>query len=108
MLNLDDLNTTELVALARENDPDAHRGLGRDVLFTLITDTYEDTLPERKVDKLRLKIMGYILDHWSQVNPLLSCPAKTKNPRACFRCTDVQVVECAFVNPAAFDKTQGD
>jgi hypothetical protein len=97
-VDLEDLNDSELASVAQDIDPEAHRGLSRSTLTQLIEHGEEPVLPERGVNKVRLKIMQFILDHWTQVAPLLSCPASTKNPRACFTCTDVQVFECALIN----------
>ena len=104
---LDELNDSELVLLAQDHDPGAHRGLGRDVLLAIITGDVESALPERTIDTSRRRIMLYVLDHWNQVKPLLSCPARTASPSACFNCTDIQVVECVVTNPQIF-KDQGD
>lgn len=61
------------------------------------------SLPQRKINKVRLQIMDYVLDNWPRVSPLLSCPAKSKSPRACFECVDVQVAECALTNPQVLE-----
>lgn len=96
-MKLDDLNTSELVLLAQEENPSAHRGLGRDVLVRIIHGEEID-LPTRPVDASRRVVGLYIIEHWTQVEPLLTCPAKKQNPRACFHCTDIQAVECALWN----------
>lgn len=101
-MELDDLNDTELVLVAQDVDEQAHRGLGRDALMEIIEAGEAPGLKTRRVNKTRLRIMQYINDHWKQVEPLLSCPASTKDPRACFQCTDVQVVECAVTNQKQF------
>ena len=107
---LDELNDSELVLLAQDHDLNAHRALGRDRLYKIILSPDDNELPVRRVNKVRLKIMGYILGHWTQLKPLLSCPARTKKPTACFQCTDTQVSECALGNPQIFtpDKPKGD
>lgn len=105
---LDDVNLSELVLLAQDEDPGAHRGLGRELLYKIILVEHDEALPTQKVDKVRLAVMGYVLDHWKQVKPQLSCPAKTQDPKACFRCSDVQAVECALDNPQIFTKKAGD
>jgi hypothetical protein len=94
---LDDVNLTELVLLAQDTNPNAHRGLGRDLLEEIALGK-EIELPVTKLNNTRLTIMGFILEHWTQVKPLLSCPAKTQDPEACFQCTDIQVIECITAN----------
>lgn len=103
---LDDLNASELLLLAQEQNPNVHRGLSRDLLYSVALG--EDTdLPERRVDKVRLKIMKFVLGHWKQVEPLVQgCPAKTQDPRACFQCTDIQAVQCALENPIVFKQKE--
>ena len=100
MAILDQMNMTELTELAKETNPDAHRGLSREVLNQIILNAPEDgpKLPEKPINKYRLRIMTFVLDHWEQVKPMLTCPAKSGDPRACFGCTDVQVVECVTMN----------
>jgi hypothetical protein len=101
-LVLDELNTSELLLLAQEHNLNVHRGLDRAVLYAIILGEDVD-LPERRVDKYRLRIMGFINEHWKQVEPLVrGCPAGTRDPRACFQCTDVQVVECMMTNAQFF------
>lgn len=97
---LDRMNMTELVELAKETNPEAHRGLPPEVLKQIIMNAPEDgpELPEKPVTKYRLRIMAYVIDHWTQVEPTLTCPAKSGDPRACFNCTDLQVVECVTIN----------
>lgn len=97
-MSLDDCNTSELVLLAQDNDPEAHRGLDRETLKELILSEDPLSLPEREVNKVRLKIMQYVRDHWIQVQPLLTCPARSGQPDACFVCPDIQAVECATKN----------
>jgi hypothetical protein len=94
---LDDMNLSELTLLAQEHHPEAHRGLGRKVLVAIALDG-SVSLPNRQINKVRLHIMDYIVAHWTQIKPLLSCPARSGEPRACFQCSDVQAVECALTN----------
>lgn len=109
-MDLEDLNDSELVMLAQEVDESAHRGIERKTLIQLIEQgTSEGTyLRPRRVNKLRLKIMEFILDNWKQVEPLLSCPARTREERACHQCTDVQAVECAVLNQKTLMKKEKD
>ncbi len=101
---LDEMNTSELLLLAQENNPNAHRGLPREVLYELITSDEETDLPDRHVDKVRLQIMSFVDENFKQVEPLVQGgPAKTRDLRACFQCTDIQVVECALTNPIIFE-----
>lgn len=98
-MELDDLNLTELLDLARQENQNAHRGLGRDVLTALAVGEHID-LPPRRIDTYRDDIFLWVDAHWKQVAPLISCPLKTRSPRACHTCTDVQVAECVTKNSA--------
>lgn len=101
MSDLDDINHTELVLLAQDNDPEAHHGISRAKLIKTAHDKH-GPLPNRQINKVRLRIMEYTIEHWQQLKPLLDCPAQTKKPRACFTCTDFQVAECALTNKQIF------
>lgn len=95
---LEDLNLSELAEMARAIDPNAHRGLSRETLETIIREWIEDSTPQRKIDVWRKKIFELCDSHWDQVAPLLSCPMKTRSPWACFHCPDFQVAECTLLN----------
>ena len=94
---LDELNLSELVQMAWLVNPGAHRSLPRDTLYAIIQGE-EVWLPERHVDIWRHTIFKFCDMHWQQVNPLLSCPMKSRKPHACFNCPDIQVAECTLVN----------
>lgn len=98
------MNLSELVQVAQGIDERVHRGLGREVLVEVILAGQAPELPERAVDKVRLRIMGFILDNWDQVKPLVQCPARTGNPRACFQCTDVQAILCFDENKKVIEE----
>jgi hypothetical protein len=99
-------NHTELVALAQELDPRACRSTSREDLLRIIAGQEID-LPERSVDAVRLYIMRFVNRNYDQLRPLLDCPAKTRDPRACFNCLDYQVVECATSSATTlFDKEE--
>lgn len=95
---LDSMNASELLLLAQETNPNAHRGLPRETLI-LLTLGEDADLPPRKVDKTRLLVMQWIDANFKQVSPIVQgCPARTRDLRACFQCTDVQATECALTN----------
>lgn len=96
-----DINLTELVLLAQDLDNNAHRGLGRSALIALLEGRPEP-LPTYRVDKYRLRIMTFLDANWERVEPLLKCPARSRDLRACFTCTDIQVAECSLNNPTIF------
>ena len=97
------LNLSELVQICKEIQPEAHRHLPRELL-ELIAMGEDVELPERTVNKTRLKIMTYINENYSQVEYQISCPAKSRDPHACFTCTDLQVACCTVSNLKLFGK----
>ncbi len=97
-MDLDSCNLTELVTMARELDPEAHRGLSRETLCKIINGEETRPLKQRSINKIRLKIMTFINENWEQVSPLISCPAKSRDSYACFTCCDVQVSLCTLTN----------
>lgn len=98
------LNTSELVLNAQDVDENAHRGMERSELIRLITKGSDEPLPTYRPDKYRLRIMEYLNDNWQRVEPLIRCPARSRDPRACFSCTDIQVAECSLSNAFIFKK----
>jgi len=103
---LDSLNVSELVLMAQETNPSAHRGLPRETLIRLALGEDVD-LPQRRVDKTRLLVMQWIDANFKQVSPIVGgCPARTRDLRACFQCTDVQATECALTNSFILKNTE--
>lgn len=89
------LNHSELARIAQELEHEAHRGLPRELLIRIIEGA-SPVLPERTVNKKRLKIMQTLNENWEQVSCLISCPATSRDPRACFSCHDLQAVSCSL------------
>ncbi len=101
-INYDKLNLTELVTLVRRVEPNAHRGLPREVLVGILEEEIEPKLPHRIIDGKRLRIMEYINGNWTAVRELITCPAKSRDPHACFGCSDLQVSLCTIENSKKF------
>ena len=100
-MDLDELNLSELAQLTQSMDPRAHRDLPREVLVALFRGEEYD-LPDRSVDEYRERIFLFVDHNWEQLSPLISCPLKTRSPRSCFTCTDIQVAECVTQNRSTF------
>lgn len=96
-----ELNTSELLAMAGEFNPRVHRGLPRELLIQIIEGA-DVELPERVINKKRLRIMGYINEHWAAVSYQISCPARSQDPYACFGCSDLQAASCVLANSKKF------
>jgi len=97
-MSWNELNDSELVLLATMVNPRVHRGIPRKVLIALLDDEEVYDLPPREVDDARDDIFQMVDRYWSQVESLISCPMKTRQPRACYGCLDIQVAECSLLN----------
>lgn len=101
---LNECNHTELVQLARWHAPQAHRLLPREKLIELILNPPNEDLPTRGINQDRHAIYEFVDRHWDQIRPLVSCPMKTRHPRACYQCPDIQVAKCILQNRKHFVK----
>lgn len=101
------LNLTELTTIAKEVNPSASRHLPVEALIAII-EGVEIELPERFLDKKRLKVLRYIDEKWESVRYQISCPAKTRDPRACFTCSDMQITCCILDNKKIFLNEKDD
>jgi hypothetical protein len=73
-----------------------------------ILDDEDIELPSRLVDGARERIFAMVDKYWTQVESLVSCPLKTRKPRACFGCTDIQVAECSLMNKKLIEGIRED
>ncbi len=83
------------------------RGIGLDVPSTTEKKTLIHLLekevkvpPRNPINDLRDDLMRLILEHWEVLNGQLNCPAKSRDPRACYQCLDARVLHCLTMNPA--------
>jgi hypothetical protein len=53
---------------------------------------------ESPVDPWRDAIMGFVDEYWAKLRSQLTCPAKTRDPKACYTCIDTQVYACLVEN----------
>jgi len=42
--------------------------------------------------------MRFIDDYWVKIQSQITCPAKSRDPKACYGCTDTQVYSCLVKN----------
>lgn len=104
----DDINMTELVQLAQALNESANRGMSREELLAIIDEEWPGPATPRAVDARRHQLFTYIDTNWRQLETLLSCPMRARNPRSCFRCLDIQVAECVITNPKATNRDEED
>lgn len=58
------------------------------------------------VDSWRDTIMAFMIAYWKKVRLQVTCPAKTKDPKACYGCLDIQVIDCIVESPTIEEKTR--
>lgn len=97
-MDLNELNHTELVALARMIDPHVTRGYDRFALIAILDEDEDLNLDKPAVDFARDDIYQMVNHYWHQVESLISCPMKSREARACYGCSEIQVAECTISN----------
>jgi hypothetical protein len=70
----------------------------REKIIAYLLGEEEPPIVEHGLNSWRHGIMGFVLEHWRALETQLTCPAKTKDPRACFQCVDAQVISCLVSN----------
>lgn len=45
-------------------------------------------------DSWRHGLTGFVFENWRVLEPQLTCPIKSKDPKSCFGCLDTQVTAC--------------
>lgn len=91
-------NWTELYEMARRAGLNISPTHQREELISFLSGEAEPPSAVPEIDRWRYGIMGFLLAHWRAVETQLTCPAKTKDPKACFNCLDQQVISCLVQN----------
>lgn len=91
------LNRTELHQICEEANLSTRSDCSP-VELQRVLDGEQEPRPN-PMHRVRLSLMQFILDHWNTVRSQLSCPAKSGDPRSCFKCHDMQVVACVSDQP---------
>ena len=92
------LNLTELYQMARHAGIVVLPSETREKIIAYLLGEEEPPIVEHGLNSWRHGIMGFVLEHWRALETQLTCPAKTKDPRACFQCVDTQVISCLVSN----------
>jgi hypothetical protein len=91
-------NHTELYQMARKAGLPVVPSMPNQQLVALLLGEEEPQQVVHELDRWRHGIMGFVIEHWRALETQLTCPAKSKDPRACFQCVDAQVVTCLVQN----------
>ena len=92
-IELDELNHSELVALARWCGLNANRGISREVLYRHLK-SFKPFGPEDPFDGAREALNSWLTRHWDRFRLQVAkkvCPA-------CSQCRDLQVLDCYTKN----------
>ncbi len=95
---LETCNHTELYQLCRQKGLSVNPSMLR---TTLIETFLEGQGPPTKntFDSWRHGLTGFVFDHWQKMQPQLTCPIRSGDPRSCWGCLDAQVIACIEDNP---------
>jgi hypothetical protein len=91
-------NHSELYQMARKAGLSVTPACFKEDLIRYLNGEVEPPPVVHEIDQWRHGIMGFLLEHWRAMETQLTCPARTKDPRACFNCLDTQVVACLTQN----------
>ena len=93
------VNHTELYQLATRDGLPVDPGFSNEALAQLI----EEGSPaehEHSLNLWRDAIMRFVNDFWPKLSSQIRCPAKSRDPHACYGCVDAQVVFCLVKHQA--------
>jgi hypothetical protein len=95
-------NETELYQLCRRAGVRVHPSATKvELISYLLGENEPPPLSEaaHPIDSWRHGLTGFVFAHWARLEPQLTCPIKSKDPRSCWGCLDTQVIACVSQNP---------
>jgi hypothetical protein len=95
---LNGCNYTELYQLCRSKGLAVSPSLPRTTLIEVYLAGYTNQPVTNVFDSWRHGLTGFVFDHWKKLEPQLTCPIKSKDPRSCWGCLDAQVIACVEDN----------
>lgn len=103
-MKYDDMNHSELVELVRPISHHFSRATPRKELINIVeTGKYLPVSSNVNATRRRLYVMVDQL--WDKVESLVACPLRTREPEACYACTDAQVAECYLFNEELIEES---
>lgn len=88
------LNHTELYQTCRDAGLNPQPDQTREELRLLLEREAEEPEKKNVFDEMREGIFSFVDEHWEVLQSQLTCPAKSRDIKACFGCSDAQVVSC--------------
>ncbi len=95
-------NETELYQLCQRAKIRVHPSATKIELISYLTGEQEPPPlreNEHPFDSWRQGLTGFVFEYWERLEPQLTCPIKSKDPRSCWGCLDAQVITCIIQNP---------
>lgn len=86
-------NRTELYQLCKQAGYTPATGATRDELIDQLSGRIDLPTKTTEIDRWRQGLKGFVEQHWSILQPQLTCPIR-KDINACNGCLDTQVVAC--------------
>ncbi len=99
-------NATELYQLCRKAKLAVLPSASKEEMAALLIGELEPIEEYHNIDSWRIALMQFVLDYWRKLETQITCPAKSRDPRACFQCTDAQVITCVVDAEAHEDLIQ--
>lgn len=89
----DRCNRTELYQLCKRAGLNPPPGASRDEMIRYLIGMLDTVKETSAIDLWRRGLKGFVQEHWSVLQPQLTCPIR-RDINACTGCLDVQVVSC--------------
>lgn len=99
--NLNRCNHTELFQLCRRAEIPVLPNYPRELLIALLEGTTQPTPVDHPTDRWRDALMAFVNDYYVKLRSQLDCPAKSRDPKACYGCVDTQVYTCLATNESS-------
>lgn len=94
MIDFDSCNDTELYQLCLRAGASVSPSTPRGVLESCLTGVQDGDGEPHPIHPWRHGLTGFVMDHWVMLEPQLTCPLKSKDPKSCWGCVDTRVVAC--------------
>jgi hypothetical protein len=94
-------NHTEIYQLCRRKGVDVSPSMSHEQLVNAFLD--ESANHTNVFDSWRHGLTGFVFENWKVLEPQLTCPIRSKDPKSCWGCLDTQVVTC-ITNTAEYEQ----